>query len=247
MDLDLDPALASSMGFTSFGATKPPKSKKRKPNPPSSGSNSLAVNASRATPTSRTTAARATAAMEATLGVPIPSGLATWEKETGGESSEGVGEDVGGVEGNGKDDDGGVRVEGGAGGKEVAGDKQEGGIATVGGLQGNAAAEKKGNLAGLPMMLSSISNLHQNTTLPSLTRLHGGSPQVAQTGQEVVEGAAEKLGGGTVEGKSAGRPAGMKPDGQYDWHALRRGIRDENGDVAYFDWRFVEDPWRGMS
>lgn len=32
----------------------------------------------------------------------------------------------------------------------------------------------------------------------------------------------------------------------YDWRALRKGVRDENGDVAYYDGSFVEDPWRGL-
>lgn len=32
-----------------------------------------------------------------------------------------------------------------------------------------------------------------------------------------------------------------------DWRAqLRKGVRDENGDVAFYDGSFVEDPWRGL-
>lgn len=30
----------------------------------------------------------------------------------------------------------------------------------------------------------------------------------------------------------------------YETSALRKGIRDENGDMAYYDESFVEDPWR---
>ena len=33
---------------------------------------------------------------------------------------------------------------------------------------------------------------------------------------------------------------------QYDWHALRKGVRDERGDVAYYDTSFVEDPWKNL-
>ncbi|MCJ1271546.1 hypothetical protein MMC22_011448 [Lobaria immixta] len=32
----------------------------------------------------------------------------------------------------------------------------------------------------------------------------------------------------------------------YDFWALRKGIRDENGDMAYYDESFVEDPWRAL-
>ena len=30
---------------------------------------------------------------------------------------------------------------------------------------------------------------------------------------------------------------------RYDWAALRRGIRNERGDMVYYDASFVEDPW----
>ena len=33
----------------------------------------------------------------------------------------------------------------------------------------------------------------------------------------------------------------------YDWHALRKGVRDERGDVAYYDTSFVEDPWKNLT
>lgn len=32
----------------------------------------------------------------------------------------------------------------------------------------------------------------------------------------------------------------------YEIRALRKGIRDENGDMAYYDESFVEDPWRAL-
>ncbi|MCJ1390370.1 HintC [Xylographa bjoerkii] len=34
--------------------------------------------------------------------------------------------------------------------------------------------------------------------------------------------------------------------GQYDWNTLRKGVRNESGDVAYYDASFVEDPWRDL-
>ena len=33
---------------------------------------------------------------------------------------------------------------------------------------------------------------------------------------------------------------------QHDWHALRKGVRDSRGDVAYYDHSFVEDPWKQL-
>ncbi|MCJ1481380.1 hypothetical protein MMC06_001537 [Schaereria dolodes] len=41
---------------------------------------------------------------------------------------------------------------------------------------------------------------------------------------------------------SATLDAGM----QYDWVALKRGIRNAKGDTAYYDRSFVEDPWRDL-
>ena len=35
--------------------------------------------------------------------------------------------------------------------------------------------------------------------------------------------------------------------GEYDWSALRRGIKDEKGDMAYYDASFVEDPWKHLT
>lgn len=32
----------------------------------------------------------------------------------------------------------------------------------------------------------------------------------------------------------------------YNWHALRKGVKDEKGDVAYYDPSFVEDPWKHL-
>ena len=39
---------------------------------------------------------------------------------------------------------------------------------------------------------------------------------------------------------------GKDSNGNWDWQALRRGVIDENGDTAYYDESFVEDPWRHL-
>lgn len=47
-------------------------------------------------------------------------------------------------------------------------------------------------------------------------------------------------------GSLAGLRAGKLQD-NYDWQSLKRGIRNERGDVAYYDASFVEDPWRHLT
>ena len=47
----------------------------------------------------------------------------------------------------------------------------------------------------------------------------------------------EEAGGGGRDG------AGLAPGGGYDWRALRKGVVNRKGDVAYYDESFVENPW----
>ena len=39
---------------------------------------------------------------------------------------------------------------------------------------------------------------------------------------------------------------GKLANGQWDWNALRKGVRDERGDTAYYNASFVEDPWAAL-
>ena len=43
-----------------------------------------------------------------------------------------------------------------------------------------------------------------------------------------------------------GLEPGQKTAGQWDWQALRRGVRDARGDMAFYDASFVEDPWKHL-
>lgn len=43
-----------------------------------------------------------------------------------------------------------------------------------------------------------------------------------------------------------GLEPGQRTDGQWDWQALRRGVRDARGDMAFYDASFVEDPWKHL-
>ena len=45
---------------------------------------------------------------------------------------------------------------------------------------------------------------------------------------------------------AGGLEPGRKADGQWDWQALRRGVRDARGDMAFYDASFVEDPWKHL-
>lgn len=51
---------------------------------------------------------------------------------------------------------------------------------------------------------------------------------------------------GIGEGRGRRLEAGKRADGEWDWQALRRGVRDERGDMAFYEASFVEDPWRGL-
>ncbi|KAL8825903.1 MAG: hypothetical protein Q9191_004127 [Dirinaria sp. TL-2023a] len=43
----------------------------------------------------------------------------------------------------------------------------------------------------------------------------------------------------------AAAAAGGRPDA-YNWQAPRKGVRNEIGDIAYYDASFVEDPWKHL-
>ena len=47
-------------------------------------------------------------------------------------------------------------------------------------------------------------------------------------------------------GSNVEREPGKLANGQWDWNALRKGVRDEHGDTAYYDASFVEDPWAAL-
>lgn len=42
------------------------------------------------------------------------------------------------------------------------------------------------------------------------------------------------------------REAGRTADGGWDWGALRRGVRDERGDVAFYEAGMAADPWGAL-
>ncbi|MCJ1403085.1 hypothetical protein MMC11_006308 [Xylographa trunciseda] len=83
--------------------------------------------------------------------------------------------------------------------------------------------------------------------------IHEERASVGRLGEEAEEGvdadaASETVGHPTASSgileKLSVRT--QKIGGHYDWNALRKGIRNEQGDVAYYDASFVEDPWRDL-
>lgn len=47
-------------------------------------------------------------------------------------------------------------------------------------------------------------------------------------------------------GNERGSSAREQQQSQHDWHALRKGVRDSRGDIAYYHPSFVEDPWKDL-
>ncbi|KAI4164535.1 MAG: hypothetical protein LQ342_001848 [Letrouitia transgressa] len=81
-------------------------------------------------------------------------------------------------------------------------------------------------------------------------RLHGEERhRVVEKEEEGIEGDgrthAERQSAIGMEkgGKGEGEGGGY---GGYTWSQWRTGVRVENGDVAFYDESFVEDPWEGL-
>lgn len=78
-------------------------------------------------------------------------------------------------------------------------------------------------------------------------------PRYLDGGVGFAEGGVRGYGKGQEGGRVSGgggddglRRQGKRGDGEWDWQALRRGVLDERGDVAFYDGSFVEDSWRGL-
>ena len=54
------------------------------------------------------------------------------------------------------------------------------------------------------------------------------------------------LGVSNADREPGGLEPGQKSDGSWDWQALRRGVRNARGDMAFYDASFIEDPWKHL-
>ena len=43
--------------------------------------------------------------------------------------------------------------------------------------------------------------------------------------------------------QTAHREPGRLQNGDWDWYALKRGVKNQQGDIAFYDASFIEDPW----
>ncbi|KAL8696963.1 MAG: hypothetical protein Q9201_007390 [Fulgogasparrea decipioides] len=68
----------------------------------------------------------------------------------------------------------------------------------------------------------------------------------AEAGMEDIPGASlpSRQQRGGPEARSGDRSqSGFE---NHTWAEWKSGVRDEKGDLAFFDWSFVEDPWEGL-
>ena len=230
--MDLDPDIASQMGFTSFGAQ--PTAKKRKYNPTAD-----AV-------TNHTTI----------LDIPGP--------RSGGGMVGGRGDGANGYRGGRGSNStplGSARRKQGTLGDRT--DKEDqvghGVIAGTGATQGDKTtcqalgSPSKVDEDGVP---DYIDDTPPGSPLPSLKGEHTQLADVDKHRQSIFHPPGPKghrktrpmaEDDGAMTLAERGKGAASKMQGQrYDWAILRRGVRNQQGDMAYYDQSFVEDPWREL-
>ncbi|KAI9696084.1 MAG: hypothetical protein M1836_005915 [Candelina mexicana] len=208
--------IAASMGFTSFGS-KPPK--KRKFNP-------------------RTDAAVDSSTGEVVAGSggnSILLGKARGGRESGeskgyGGGSEGCGAEQGEGEGEG---------EGDGGDPGYVDDTPEGSPGIIGG-DGEGGLEKEVEEEETRGLKKNPGQTHSSST-GDTTSTHLQHPSLPLKPAFVVppSTAAEFEGGRSI-------PSEAGHITREEAQRLRRGVRDRNGDIAYYDASFVEDPWEGL-
>ena len=219
--MDLDPEIALQMGFTSFGAR--PTAKKRKYNP--------AADAVSDQPFTFASSARGRGGgTRGGSGSNItPLGSARGQQGTLGDAVEG-------------DSRAGSSVVAGTG--VAQGDKT---ISGSGGAQGrDEEYEEPGYVDGTPpdSPLPSLEGEHTR-----LAEVHEHRPHVFHPPESEAyvreRPMAEGEGAGPLVERGKGQASDV-PGQRYDWAALRRGVRNQQGDIAYYDRSFVEDPWEGL-
>lgn len=146
----------------------------------------------------------------------------------------------------------------GDGGEEVVGDGSEeeegdGGVENENGNEGHEGQETEEDKQGDEMILEEVkkATLRRLGITPHSATLPAKPPASTIYHTRPIQTPPQPLGYGAVtevvtQGGDAVAQGGAVRKEAYDWRALRKGVRDENGDVAYYDGSFVEDPWRGL-
>ena len=141
----------------------------------------------------------------------------------------------------------------------LVGEKQQKPIAQrEEGVEGDGAG--KGLTGSVPFVKPSI-HADGNTTSVQHNEEGSGNPILAPSPNDGMN-ERQQVGNDSVTGGFLGdnmllpvnreglvemRPEpGKRADGTWDWQALRRGVRDERGDTAFYDASFVEDPWKDL-
>lgn len=81
---------------------------------------------------------------------------------------------------------------------------------------------------------------HQQYTLVSTSEEEGLLEEARQRGLRKLHQMGQE------QSASYRAEAGKRVNDEWDWQALRRGVRDERGDLAFYDGSFVEDPWKHL-
>lgn len=215
-------SLAETMGFSSFGAKPNPK-KKRKLEQPStgSGSNSLPLGTGRR--------------QESELASKMDTGS---EKNLRGEANK-------------REIFGRQDAEKGEGG-DAGNTGEDQGWPTPHNLS-NASPPRASNADSLPD-LSHTTNFNDANSTPDLhlpSRMppyHSPKPLPPRPPRSISSSFqnVQSLSQPPWPAQTQPSPYTQQSSQAYDFRALRKGVRDENGDMAYYDESFVEDPWRTL-
>lgn len=131
----------------------------------------------------------------------------------------------------------------------ATGDKAEDGAAQ-GAQDGGAGAKeakkskaKKGAPRGLADYISwgnSVPQPFVSATEPEPKPDMRAGVEAVEVGDAVVGKEAVVTGGLSAESWPQGMPS------EEELRALRRGVKNRDGDMVYFQWSFIEDPWREL-
>ena len=247
-----DPTLLSQMGFSSFG-TVPIQGKKRKRYNPSADAMTSASLDAESRKRGRASGANKEPVRERRLAVKA--------KEDSKEGlREGVGEGIGGVAG--------ACAE--VFSRSQRSDSKEiidAGVERDGIMGGEEAYSNPGYVSSTPSPpedpnAASISNTYIPTTVPtsatatilSLPQLESNPqnlpqkppPGIAYQGpqQTIPSELRSEIEGGSAMNNQNTQEIEGEP--RIDWAVLRWGMRNERGDMVYFDWSFLEDPWKDL-
>ena len=233
VDADADMDIASAMGFSGFGSQ--PKLKKRKPNNGSAAISMSAASGSNMVPLAGGSARRAGKGRGMHEFDAGPGSIIT-ATATAAPPAMGRTEDIEGQ-----------RLGQGPGIQDVQGtgvmSTAPYGLPAKPPLPSNSSGPTTNSLTQLPH--------HHHHPSRQLDYHHQTHPQYLHSSQDPQYQPSSQQSsilphhGGRNAGSSYSSSAKL-PNGDWNFAALRHGVPDENGDMAYYMKSFVEDPWRDL-